>query len=351
MSSMVAEEFIEQAKSRSVIDVRSPAEFKQGHIPDAHNVPLLNDQERALVGTTYKQAGRETAVALGRGIVTPKMANIVQAVRDITTDREILVHCWRGGMRSECVARLLQTDGFETKLLQGGYKSYRRSAREAFAKPWRIVILSGLTGTGKTKLLELLRDAGEQVVDLEAPANHRGSAFGGIGQPPQPTVEQFENQLYDDLRAFDIGRVVWMESENQMVGNVAVPETLWDRMLLAPAVNVHASRSTRVEFLIEEYGNLPAEDLGMAVTRIKKRLGGLRVKQAIEALDQGDLALVVETVLEYYDKAYDRANVKYPRPFSADVQLAHPGDQNVLAELIRVGAEVVDSAEASSGVG
>jgi tRNA 2-selenouridine synthase len=223
-------DFLELSGQLPIIDVRSPGEFAQGHIPFANNVPLLNDDERAAVGTLYKKKGSEAAIALGLEYVTPRKESMVEAVRAISAEyyesqrtetqrtdanqdpsNEILVHCWRGGMRSEGFAQLLNENGFRAQRLEGGYKAFRQAGRESFEVRQRIAILTGLSGAGKTQVLIALQDAGEQIIDLEGLANHRGSAFGGISQPDQPTQEQFENNLFQNWRALDPKRVVWFE--------------------------------------------------------------------------------------------------------------------------------------------
>ena len=198
-----------------VVDVRSPSEFAHGHIPGAANVPLFNDAERSEIGTLYKHAGREPAVTRGLAIAGPKARQLVETVRDIAPGKDLVVHCWRGGMRSESFAWMLRQCEMSPRVLRGGYKSFRRAAHTEFATVRNVITLSGLSGSGKTQILLALRDAGEQVLDLEGLANHRGSAFGGIGLPPQPTVEQFENELFLEWRSFDRDRPVWIESESQ----------------------------------------------------------------------------------------------------------------------------------------
>jgi tRNA 2-selenouridine synthase len=174
-----------------ILDVRSPAEYLQGHIPGAKSLPLLSDEERAKVGICYKQQGRETAVELGFEIVGPKCADFITQAKHLAPDKIVRLYCWRGGMRSESMAWLLERAGFHVTLLTGGYKAFRRWGRSLFQIPQNIIILAGMTGTGKTEILKALAAKGEQILDLEQLANHRGSSYGSLGQLPQPTNEQF----------------------------------------------------------------------------------------------------------------------------------------------------------------
>ena len=180
------------SREQVVLDVRSPSEFAQGHVPGAINLPLFDDAQRADIGTIYKNSGKDAAVLRGLRHAGLKMADLVVQAKAIAEGRNsVLVHCWRGGMRSQSVGWLLRTAGMDPLVLDGGYKAFRQFARATFEVPWNLRVISGLTGAGKTRVLLLLKDVGEQVVDLEGLANHRGSAFGGIGQPNQPSTEQF----------------------------------------------------------------------------------------------------------------------------------------------------------------
>ncbi len=306
--------FIELSEQYPVIDVRSPGEFASGHIPGASNVPLFTDEERAEVGTTYMQTGREAAICLGLEIVSPKIPQLLESTHAVSSAPEVLVHCWRGGMRSQSVARLLESDGFRPKTLDGGYKAFRRMAHRVLAEPRPIVILCGLSGSGKTRILLDLQADGEQVIDLEGLARHRGSAFGGIGQPSQPSTEQFENELFRSWRGLDPTRVVWLESESQLIGNVAIPQPIWQQMLDAPAIRLEVEREVRTEQLISDYGDLPPGEIELALGKIKKRLGGQRYNEAVAALTRGDLYALTNVVLDYYDRAYSRSCETISRP-------------------------------------
>jgi tRNA 2-selenouridine synthase len=295
------------SEDRPVIDVRSPGEHLQGHIPGAYNLPLFSDAERAVVGTLYKQSGRDAAVLKGLHIVGPKLAGLVEHARTLAPEGRVAVHCWRGGERSASVAWLLdKAGGFDVVVLQRGYKAFRRAVRDAFAEPLPLIVLGGFTGTGKTELLQVLQRMGEQVIDLEALAHHRGSSFGALGLPPQPTTEHFENLLWKTLRTLDRSRPVWIEDESALIGSVKVPDALFLRLRSAPLLFVEMSQAVRAQRLVKDYGNADRQLLREAIMRIERRLGPQHAKAALQALDAGDLAAVATISLLYYDKTYAR---------------------------------------------
>lgn len=299
------DDFLQESQTVPVIDVRSPAEYEHAHIPNAINVPLFNNEERAKVGTCYKQLGRDAAVRLGLKLIGPKLAYFVEQADQIAPHREVLVHCWRGGMRSGSFAWLLRTAGFQVRTLEGGYKAYRNHVLAAFERPQNIIILGGHTGSGKTDILRELAALGEQVIDLEAIAHHKGSSYGAIGQAPQPSSEQFENLLFRPWSQLDPTRHLWLEDESRHIGTCFIPLALWQQMQRVPKiVFVDVPKSVRVQRLVREYAGFGKELLQQATERIKKRLGGQHYKESIEALDRGDYAAVADISLNYYDKAY-----------------------------------------------
>ena len=297
--------FLSLAETIPVIDVRSPAEFEIGHIPGAFNLPLFNNEERAIVGTLYKQKGRNEAVLAGLDIVGPKMSSLVNESKKIAVNNEVLVHCWRGGMRSGSFCWLMNTVGIKATTLKKGYKAYRQHVLQSFEKELQIIILGGETGSGKTEILKFVRATGEQVIDLEGFANHKGSSFGAIGQEPQPRPEQFENDLAKHWNTLDPERRVWLEDESKNIGRVFIPDALWNQMKLAPIIRVNVPKSERIKRLVKEYGTFDKKILQVAIERIQKRLGGQWVKRSIEALEAGDMATVADITLVYYDKAYN----------------------------------------------
>ena len=287
-----------------ILDARSPAEYAQGHIPGAVSFSLFSDDERAQVGTCYKQRGKDIAIELGLTIVGPKLTQFVQTAKKLAGDRPVRLHCWRGGMRSSSLAWLLETAGLEVFLLEGGYKAFRQWVRSTLATPRTIVTLGGMTGTGKTILLNALADRGERILDLEHLANHRGSSYGGLGLSPQPTNEHYENLLAMQWVRLDRDRPVWIEAESRRVGLCRVPDEIFLQMVESPVVQVERSRSERIDILLEVYGSADPEELIAATERISKKLGGQNAQAAIAHIRQGDLAPAIDLVLNYYDKSY-----------------------------------------------
>ncbi|MFC1757591.1 tRNA 2-selenouridine(34) synthase MnmH [Planctomycetota bacterium] len=334
-------ELIEHSNQWPIVDVRSPGEFAQGHIPGSVNVPLFDDEERAEIGTLYKNAGRQPAVTRGLAIAGPKSNDLVDAVRAVALDGNLILHCWRGGMRSESFAWMLRQCELAPRVLIGGYKSFRRAAHAEFEIKQSVVTLSGMSGSGKTDLLLALREAGEQVLDLEGLANHRGSAFGGIGQLAQPTVEQFENELFLQWRRFDRERPVWVESESQLIGKVFVPNSIFEQMINSPAVVLDVDFDRRAEFLVSVYGDYPSEDFTESIEKIKKRLGGERYKEAMEAVRQRDVLAIARIALRYYDAGYQKASKKWTHHVSSPLRLPISGDVSCIDELRRMGRELI----------
>jgi tRNA 2-selenouridine synthase len=306
--------FLELAADNPVVDVRSPAEYTRGHIPGATSLPLFTDEERARVGTLYARSGRDASVLLGMEIAGPKSAGYVRTARRVSPGGKILVHCWRGGLRSEAMAWLLHTAGFAVTLLEGGYRAYRRFIRSGFGMEAKLVVLSGMTGSGKTDILKQLRRLGEQVIDLEGISNHKGSAFGSIGQPPQPSNEQFENDLFAVWHSMDKSKTIWLEDESLNVGKVTIPPPLFDRMMCSPVVMFSLPVELRIQNLVKEYASHDKEELAAVLDRLERRLGGVNARLCREALAAGDYVALAGLLLAYYDKAYEKSCSRYDRP-------------------------------------
>jgi tRNA 2-selenouridine synthase len=291
-----------------LLDVRTPAEFRQGHIPGAANLPLFSDAERAEVGTLFKQQGRQAAVLRGLALVGPRMevlAAELVAWSEGSAGAPLRLHCWRGGMRSASVAWLAQQLELPVLLLEGGYKSYRGWVLELFERPWPLQLLGGRTGSGKTELLLALRERGAAVVDLEGLAHHRGSSFGGLGLPEQPSSEHYENRLAAALAPLAGAEQIWLEAESAMVGRCRIPAGLWRQMKAAPVLAVERPMEERVDHLVEIYGAQDPLALAEATQRIAKRLGPQRTALALEAIERGDWATACRQMLDYYDRCYD----------------------------------------------
>ena len=288
-----------------ILDVRAPAEFAQGHQLGAISLPLFSDEERAHIGTAYKRVSPEQAVHLGLKYFGPKMADMAKQAKKLAPGREVRLHCWRGGMRSQAVQWLLELSGFTVHLLEGGYKAYRQAVLDALAQPRPWWVLGGPTGSGKTEVLHRLAAAGQPTLDLEGLACHKGSSFGGIGQPAAPTQEQFENNLAAALAQLPAHAPAWVEDESRQIGRLVLPNPLYDALRAAPCYELATPRAERIRRLAAEYG--PTQDpalLSAAIERLSKRLGGLATRAALAAVTAGDFEQMVALVLDYYDKAY-----------------------------------------------
>jgi tRNA 2-selenouridine synthase len=321
-------QFLELSLVAPVLDVRSPGEFGHASIPDAYSFPLFSDEERKVVGTLYKQQSREAAIKAGLDYFGVKMRRMVEEAESIcqafkptsparaTAERKtVLVHCWRGGMRSGAIAWLLDLYGFRVYTLAGGYKSFRRWVLETLANPGPIRVLGGYTGSGKTDLLQVLSSRyNEKVIDLEGLAGHKGSAFGAIGLPAQSSQEMFENRLATALFTLRTSNPaggqdepVWMEDESQRIGTVNLTQSFWQHFRKQPVFFLDIPFEQRLEYLVSTYGKLNRGDLAAAITRIQKRLGGLETKTALMHLVEGNIKESFRILLTYYDKKYGRS--------------------------------------------
>ncbi|MEP7163135.1 MAG: tRNA 2-selenouridine(34) synthase MnmH [Ferruginibacter sp.] len=303
-----------------ILDVRSPGEYVHAQIPGAYSLPLFTDEERKKIGTAYKQESREMAIKYGLDFFGVKMRPMVEEAEkiiknykpDATSNPEpqnsngLLVHCWRGGMRSSAVAWLLNFYGFNIYLLEGGYKAYRNWVLQQFEKKYDFNIVGGYTGSGKTELLKMLLQNGHAIIDLEGLANHKGSAFGALGQPPQPKQEMFENLLATALDQ-NRKRLFWLEDESQRIGSLNIPHSFWDTMRSKPVYFMDIPFEQRLDHICSGYGAIEKEFLINAIVRIKKRLGPLETKTAIGFLLDDDVKECFRILLSYYDKTYLKA--------------------------------------------
>ena len=312
-------EFLKLAVTFPIMDVRSPGEYEQAHIPGAVSLPLFTDEERKVVGTLYKQKGRQDAIKAGVDFFGPKMRSMVTAVEDVLAARrqggnKALIHCWRGGMRSGAVAWLLDLYGFEVYTLEGGYKAFRNWCLSKFNEHYPIRLLGGFTGSGKTTTLKALAVSGEITIDLEAIAGHKGSAFGDIEGVIQPTQEMFENLLAVALgTAHEQAELkherIWIEDESQRIGSVNLPISFWNTMRASPLFFLDIPFEERLDNIVAEYGKIKTDRLINAIVRIRKRLGGLDAKNAINLAVEGDVKGCFSILLHYYDKHYQKSLV------------------------------------------
>ena len=333
------EDFLLKADEGGIIlDVRSPAEYDDGHIDGAISWPLFSNDERAQIGTLYNQRSREEAVDLGLELIGPRMKEMAQYGRKIFENqassdgsivrKSLLIHCWRGGMRSESVSWLLRTSGVPSIVLEGGYKAFRSYARSQFDRKIDFAVLGGLTGSAKTAtLLELEKLPGESIVDLEGMARHFGSAFGNLSEHAQPTTQQFSNDLYARLRSLNAWndfspvrtRPIWIENESRSIGLVDLPEPIFSQLISSRCFEMKRTYDDRVNHLVQMYGEIDTDLLTSAFKRIMPKLGGQNTNSAIAALAEGDLDTAARIALVYYDNTYAHGLTKRDSSLRTDV--------------------------------
>jgi len=292
-----------------LVDVRTPLEYLEDHIPGALNVPLLDNDERVEIGILHKHAGPHAARLRGLELTAARFPRIVSEIAEAAEGRPMLVYCWRGGLRSKTVASILDLTGFPVSRLQGGYKTYRARVSSFFSPfrpPGPLVVIHGLTGIGKTHLLHRLDRKRFTVIDLEGLACHRGSAFGALGLRQDLSQKRFESLLWDALRQSPPGRPIIVEGESRRIGGISLPGDFYEAMQAGIKVWCEAPLETRVDRLIEEYGR-PDFKEGMAdsLLRIRKRLGGEKYDEIAGYLERWELRpFMAELLLGYYDKVY-----------------------------------------------
>jgi len=295
-------------KNAVLLDVRSSAEHFKAHIPGALSLPLMDDENRVIIGTIYKQEGREAAVLKGFELIGPLFHEKILKASELAPQKEVFIYCWRGGMRSNIMAWVLQMAGFKVHLLKGGYKTFRRWTIAQLEIPFKTIVLGGKTGSGKTEMLYLLKAAGEQIIDLEDLANHRGSAYGHLGKPEQPSQEQFENLIGLELANLKLTERIWLENESRAIGKVNLPNAIYNAIRNSVQVEMNTVDAVRQDRILKEYGVFSIEDLKERTERIGKRLGGQHLKAALEFLDRADMYGWLSIVLHYYDKTYSHGN-------------------------------------------
>jgi tRNA 2-selenouridine synthase len=323
------EKFLKLSDHFPVFDVRSPGEYSHAHIPGSLPLPLFTDEQRSIVGTIYKKESRQLAVDKGLEFFSVRMKTVREDVECLCKakqkgeagekDNHVLLHCWRGGMRSGAVAWLLNLYGFKVYTLKGGYKSFRNWALSQFEKQYKINILGGFTGSGKTDVLIEMKRKGFTAIDLEALANHKGSAFGSLGEKPQPGQEMFENILAVNLYKSQCAEIIndkdnseskilpqdiWLEDESRHIGSVGIPKPFWDQMRKSQLYFLDIPFEERLKHIVKTYGIFKKQDLEAAIMRVQKRLGGLETKNAINYLLENDMKECFSILLHYYDKLY-----------------------------------------------
>lgn len=316
----------------TIIDVRSPSEFAEDHIPGAINCPVLDDDERKRIGTMYKQVNAFEAKKVGAALVARNIAYQIESrFADKGRDWKPLVYCWRGGNRSGSMTLILAKIGWPAIQLDGGYKEYRRHVNTSLpeiASQFTFRVVCGTTGSGKSRLLQTLADEGAQVLDLEKLAAHRGSVLGNLPSEPQPSQKAFESAIWQTLRNFDPQREVFVESESKKVGNVRVPDAVMEQMRASRCVSLTLSQTNRVNLLMEDYAHFVGDPAGL--NRQLDCLVSLHGREKIgrwQAMaNGGDMeALVDELLVDHYDPAYVRSIDRNFLQFSQAEQLELTG--------------------------
>ncbi len=312
----------------AVIDVRSPAEFAEDHAPGAINLPVLSNEERAVVGTIYVQESRFRARRIGAAIIARNVATHLEtALADKPGGFRPLVYCWRGGQRSHAMATILSEVGWRTTVLDGGYRTWRRHVTARLYDGelgLRFVVIDGQTGCGKTQVLTRLAEQGAQVLDLEDMAAHRGSLFGAMANRPQPSQKLFESALLARLEGFDPARPVFVEAESSKVGERMVPPALWARMAVAPRIELVAEPAARARYLAHAYADIAADRAALdeALRRLPTPPGKKRLAAWAELADGGQFeALAGELMEVHYDPAYRRSSRKETRPKLGEIAM------------------------------
>lgn len=297
--------------SHCIIDARTPLEFHEDRLPGAVNVPILTDAERVEIGTLYKQQGPHLARIRGLELTCHRFPAIVESIADLANGRPILVYCWRGGLRSESVAMLLTMTGYPVVKLAGGYKAFRAIVSSFFASvslPVQLVVLHGMTGSGKTEFLQQLPAERYTTIDLEGLARHRGSAFGSLGLGEQPPQKRFETLLWNAFRKAPADRPIVVEGESKRIGRITLPGNLYEVMAESTKVWCEVSTATRVSRLSAEYAREEyRQPMAEALERIRKKLGGPQYEELCQKLTAWDIPGVAQGLIEqYYDKLYYR---------------------------------------------
>ncbi|EPR69497.1 tRNA 2-selenouridine(34) synthase MnmH [Cyclobacterium qasimii] len=299
------DQFLKNKNEFPVLDTRSPGEYESGHMPGAINLPLFNNDQRAIIGTIYKEEGREKAIKAGLKLIGPKLVDFIEIAESLGS-KKLLIHCWRGGMRSSSLAWLLELYGFDIHVLKGGYKSYRNYLLSFFDQPLKLKIVAGTTGSMKTRLLQEMEKNGAQIVDLEGLAHHQGSAFGSHMEEMQPTSEQFQNDILEKFLSFSLEQPIWLEDESFIIGKAHLIAPLYQLMQESPRFHIVVPKEQRLEVLVKGYGSLPKDKLIQSTHDIAKKLGKENCELAIGHIENGEMSQAASIILGYYDKAYGK---------------------------------------------
>lgn len=300
-----------QTPNACFVDVRTPLEFEDGFIPGAVNIPILSNEERIIVGTLYKQKGENLARERGLEIISPKLPSLFSEIKKVSKGQNLILYCWRGGLRSQTVASIVSLTGLTVKTIEGGYKSYRNEVLSVLngMYPFELITLYGLTGSGKTALLKKMKKEGFPVIDLEELACHRGSVFGQIGIEKKQTQKNFEALLYNEIQRYRNASLVFIEGESRRIGQVILPQNWMKHMEKGRKILIRSSLEVRTQRILNEYFLNQEKDtffqIEEALNSIRKRLGGQLFTEIYDYFKKKDYAAMTRTLLEkYYDRNY-----------------------------------------------
>lgn len=325
------QEAIQLHKDLPWIDARSEGEYSRGYFPEAFNIPILNNEHRHLVGICYKQDGKEKAIELGFKLATPLFPELIKKAQEL--GNVVVVYCWRGGLRSLFLSDLLSKNGITVYRIIGGYKAFRNWCYELFEFKANMLVLSGKTGVNKTKWLEDLELTGEPIIHLEKIARHKGSAFGGIGQLPQPTQEQFENLLGIAIDSTN-KKMFWIENESRFIGKLKIPDAFFNQFTSQPHVQIEMDLQRRIEIIHNQYSGLPLKLLRDQTKTLMKRMGNELNHLALNELESGNFHKWIEYLLGYYDKTYTHS--KNRSKITGKIYSLHTSAKTTLIEFIEL---------------
>ena len=320
----------------AIIDVRSPAEFALDHIPGAINLPVLNNEERIEIGTLYKQVSPFAAKKLGAAYVSRNIAHHLEnSLIDFPREWRPLIYCWRGGERSGAFTHILNRIGWKAMQLQSGYQGFRRVVIDGLdqaAKDFSFQVIAGMTGSGKTRILQEIGSLGQQILDLEALAIHRGSVLGNEPNIEQPSQKGFETNLWNAFNKLDPGKIVFVESESKKVGGLHIPDPLMERIREGQCIELRSSSATRVSWLLREYRHFLSnpDSFKQKLSLLTSRYGKVQIAKWHDAIDAGDFeSLVEELLVMHYDPSYQSSIVRNFPSYREDhfVQLENDSDE------------------------